>query len=93
MRLVGRVLAALDQAALGELVEDADQRDRLDFEDLGKPALMDALIIGEIGKRLPLRPRQPKVLARCSNRLRSRRATSCRRKPSVGLLVIYSFAG
>ncbi len=38
------------------------RRDRLDFEDLGEAALVDTLVVREIGKRLPLRAGQPKGL-------------------------------
>lgn len=50
--------APLDKAALLEFVENAHEGDGLDFQDIGKPALMDALVAAEIGERLPMRARQ-----------------------------------
>jgi hypothetical protein len=55
---VGGMGPALDEAGGLELVDDAPERDRLDLEDIGKPALMDALVLGEVREHLPLRPRQ-----------------------------------
>jgi hypothetical protein len=58
---VRRVLAPLDQPACLQLVENAHQRDGLDFQDIGEPALMDAFVLGQIGERLPLRTGQPEI--------------------------------
>ena len=59
---VGGVTAALDQAAVFQLVENMHQRDRLKFQNVCQPALMYTFIIGKIGKSLPLRARQAKML-------------------------------
>jgi len=56
------VAAALDQAAVFQFIENMHQRDGFKFQNVCQPALMDALIIGEIGQCLPLRPCQAKML-------------------------------
>jgi hypothetical protein len=55
------MLAPLDQAALGEFVENAHEGDRFDLEQFRQTALVDALASREIGDHLPLRTRQPEV--------------------------------
>src|SRR4051812_2428565 len=45
---IGRMGAAVDEATLLQLVDDARERDRLDFEDLGEVALLDSLIAREM---------------------------------------------
>jgi hypothetical protein len=55
------VLAALDQTLFCEFVENADEGNRLDFQQVRQAGLMDAFIVGEIGERLPLRPCQAKT--------------------------------
>ena len=52
------MLAAFDEAPLGEFVEDAHQRDRLDLQQFGEAALMNAFVLREIGDSLPLRARE-----------------------------------
>jgi hypothetical protein len=51
---VGGVLPTLNQSATFELVEDAEERDRLNLQDLGEAALVNALVWGEEGQHLPL---------------------------------------
>src|SRR2546430_13975334 len=58
---VGRIRMPLDQAQRLELVDDAAKRDRLDFQQVSQAALVDALVIRQIGQHLPLRPRQAGV--------------------------------
>ncbi len=51
----------LDQTPRLELVDDAAKRDRLDFQQVGQAALVDAFVLRQIGQHLPLRPRQAGV--------------------------------
>ena len=53
--------AALDQVGGFQPIERAAERDRLDLENFGERALLDALVAREIGERLPLRARQPEM--------------------------------
>src|SRR6266403_5478663 len=58
---VGRIRMPLDQTPGLELVDDAAKRDRLDLQELSQAALVDALVVRQIGQHLPLRPRQAGV--------------------------------
>ena len=51
----------LDQPRLLQPVEDAGERDRLDLEELGQRALLDALVARQMRQHLALRPGQPEV--------------------------------
>ena len=82
---IGRMLAPFDQSTLSHLVEDADQRDWLYLKHFSKACLVDALIVGEIGKGLPLRPRQPKPLRALLEPLAKQPG---KRKPRVGFAFI-----
>ena len=42
---IGRMLPAFNQPALGEFVENAHQRDRLDLKQFGETGLMNAFIL------------------------------------------------
>ena len=53
----------LDQARLLQPVEDARERDRLDLEELGQRALLDALVARQMRQHLALRPGQTRVRA------------------------------
>src|SRR5258705_13426148 len=55
---VGRIRMPLDQAQRLELVDDAAKRDRLNFQQVSQAALIDALVVRQIGQHLPLRARQ-----------------------------------
>src|SRR5882672_5309064 len=55
---VGRIRMPLDQAQRLESVDDAAKRDRLDFQQVSQAALVDALVVRQIGQHLPLRPRR-----------------------------------
>src|SRR5882672_7229448 len=55
---VGRMRMALDQRQRLELVDDAAKRDRLDLQEIGQAALVDALVLRQIGQDLPLRTRE-----------------------------------
>src|SRR6195256_3339231 len=55
---VGRIRMPFDQTARLEPVDDAAKRDRLDFQQVSQAALVDALVVRQIGQHLPLRPRQ-----------------------------------
>ena len=46
----------LDQPLSLELVDDAAERDRFDFEKLSESRLINALALREVGQNLPLRP-------------------------------------
>jgi hypothetical protein len=52
------VRAALNHAGRLQAIEDAHEGDRLDIEQLGEPALLDAFVAAEICKHLPLRAGQ-----------------------------------
>lgn len=56
---VGWVIAPLNERDRLEPVEYAAERDRLNVEDVGKRALLDALVACEIGEHLPLRAGEP----------------------------------
>src|SRR4051794_18881070 len=58
---VGRMIAALAQRGGLEPVDHTGERDRLDIEDVGERALLDALVAGEVGEHLPLRAGEPEV--------------------------------
>ena len=80
------VATALDQPGRLQPIDGAAERDRLELENIGQRALLDALVAGEIGQRLPLSARvRPKPRARCSKRLRSRRGVV--EQEAEGLLV------
>ena len=51
--------APLDELRLFQPVEDARQGDRLDFEDLGQAALLDALVARQMRQHRALRAREP----------------------------------
>ena len=51
----------LDQTRLLQPVEDAGERDRLDLEDLGQRALLDALVARQMRQHLALRAGQPEL--------------------------------
>ena len=51
---VSRMSPALDQAPFLQLVQNANKRNRFDFEDFRKTSLMDSLVLREVGQRLPL---------------------------------------
>src|SRR6266446_212288 len=55
---VGRIRTSLDQTPRLKLVDDAAKRDRFDFQQVSQAALVDALVVRQIGQHLPLRPRQ-----------------------------------
>src|SRR5258708_6519315 len=55
---VGRIRMPLDQTPRLEFVDDAAKRDRLDLQQVSQAALVDALVVRQIGQHLPLRPRQ-----------------------------------
>ena len=75
--------APLDELRLFQPVEDARQGDRLDFEDLGQAALLDALVARQMRQHRHCERVSPSPRAFCSKRLRIRRATSCSRKPKL----------
>ena len=58
---VGRMRMPLDQPLGLELVDDAAERDRLDLQQLGQTALVDAFVLREVSQDLPLRPRQARA--------------------------------
>ena len=58
---VGGVAAPLDEPGRLEPVQDAQQRDRLDLEDLGEADLVDPLVLGEVDQHLPLRAGEPEA--------------------------------
>jgi hypothetical protein len=45
----------LDKSRRLEPVDEADKGNRLDFEHVGKGALLDSLVPGDMGQDLPLR--------------------------------------
>jgi len=53
-----------DEARLLQLVEDARQCDRLDFEDFSETALLDAFVARQMRQHLTLRTRQPEPVRR-----------------------------
>src|SRR6185295_5301324 len=55
---VGRMRMALYQRQCLELVDDAAKRDRLDLQQIGQAALVDAFVLRQIGQDLPLRTRK-----------------------------------
>ena len=55
---VGRMRMALYQRQCLELVDDAAKRDRLDLQQIGQAALVDAFVLRQIGQDLPLRTRE-----------------------------------
>ena len=52
---VGRIVAPLDEAGRGQLVDQAAEGDRRDVERFGELALLDALAALEARKHRPLR--------------------------------------
>src|SRR5258705_13869541 len=55
---VGRMRMALYQRQRLELVDDAAKRDRLDLQQIGQAALVDAFVLRQVGQDLPLRTRE-----------------------------------
>src|SRR5258707_7810464 len=55
---VGQMRMALYQRQRLELVDDAAKRDRLDLQEIGQAALVDAFVLRQIGQDLPLRTRE-----------------------------------
>src|ERR1700730_6945929 len=58
---VGRMRMPRDQALRLQLVDDAAERDRLDLQQLGQPALVDTFVLRKVSQDLPLRPRQARA--------------------------------
>src|SRR5690242_13740010 len=56
---VARVGASLDPACGLEPIDQTAERHALDLEDIGEPALIDALMAMEMRQHLPLRAAQP----------------------------------
>ncbi len=48
--------APFDQSQHLQPVDDATKRDRLDFEKLRESLLINAVVLREVGRSLPLRP-------------------------------------
>ena len=55
---VGRIVAPLDEAGGGQLVDQAAERDRREVERLGKFVLLDALAALQPRQHRPLRARR-----------------------------------
>lgn len=55
---IGGVVATFDQTALLHFVQQAHQRDRLDFKQVGQTLLVNAFMRGQFGQNLPLRARE-----------------------------------
>ncbi|BBK40825.1 hypothetical protein STVA_08450 [Allostella vacuolata] len=53
---VGGIEAPFDEAGRLQPVDHASERDRLHLQDVGEPALMDALVARQMGQDRPLRP-------------------------------------
>jgi hypothetical protein len=58
---VGRVRTPLDHPGKLKAIKNSHKGDRLDVQELGKAALLDALMTRQIGKHLPLRPRESEL--------------------------------
>ena len=52
---VSRIRIPSDQPQHLQLVDDATERDRFDFDKLSESRLIDALVFREVGQNLPLR--------------------------------------
>jgi hypothetical protein len=65
---VGRMRAPFNQHQRLQLVGDATQRDRFDFDKLSESRLIDAFVFREAGQNLPLRSGEAGIRVR-ANRL------------------------
>jgi hypothetical protein len=56
---VGRIRVPFDESPRLKLVEDAAERDRLDFKKLHEARLINALVLRQVSRNVPLRPSEP----------------------------------